>query len=106
MTGGAVTAYSTFDEIGVRYALLLITPYFITPTSVSVIRVGHRAATMLPIYDELHCTPPILSVDGLSIGVAGERAFFEFGDRAAHGMALLSRQRFSRRGPGCTTQGA
>ena len=43
---------------------------------------------MLPIYDELHCTPPILSVDGLSIGVAGERAFFEFGDRAAHSMAF------------------
>ena len=62
--------------------------YHPTPTSVSVIRVGHRAATMLPIYDELHCTPPILSVDGLSIGVAGERAFFEFGDRAAHGMAF------------------
>ena len=33
-------------------------------------------------------SPLILSVDGLSIGVAGERAFFEFGDRAAHGMAF------------------
>ena len=55
-----------------------------------MIRVGHRAVLQrFPcIYDELHCTPPILSVDGLSIGVAGERAFFEFGDRAAHGMAF------------------
>ena len=47
-----------------------------------------RCYNASPFSDELHCTPPILSVDGLSIGVAGERAFFEFGDRAAHGMAI------------------